>query len=220
MLSRTMCCAPTARTFDTKKFTVLQDQVAARCANDPSLSNSVAGKFIASAIVNARNFVDVSSNPEICFEDYDRREKEINVIEKVPRCCFQSIVHRSWNNQDSIQYCNTDEDCFSGKCSDKNAPTNVAGTRTEACFNQESYEGKKKICQKVDGINAGPALGKCLNALLETSPKAIALLKKTFVDGNMNATNEEIGEGIFEHVGDASCEVPISKCCVLGQHVA
>jgi hypothetical protein len=208
MLSRTMCCAPTARTFDTKKFTVLQDQVAARCANDPSLSNSVAGKFIASAIVNARNFVDVSSNPEICFEDYDRREKEINVIEKVPRCCFQSIVHRSWNNQDSIQYCNTDEDCFSGKCSDKNAPTNVAGTRTEACFNQESYEGKKKICQKVDGINAGPALGKCLNALLETSPKAIALLKKTFVDGNMNATNEEIGEGIFEHVGDASCEGP------------
>eukprot|EP00945_MAST-04E_sp_MAST-4E-sp1_P008253 g8253.t1 len=195
--SRTMCCAPTKRTFQARVYEVLPDEVAKRCANDPSISKSEASAFLASAIVSAQSFVDASTKPEVCFEDFDERGKAIEKIRNAPKCCFEAIVDDgySWRISKSIQFCEDDSDCFSGKCVDTGV--NTPEKTTKDCFEAGEYEGKTKVCQLINGPSAAEPLGKCLLKLLSAYPKASRLVKNVFADGDKNDKGAKVGNGIF-----------------------
>ena len=206
--SRTMCCAPTKRTFQARVYEVLPDEVAKRCANDPSISKSEASAFLASAIVSAQSFVDASTKPEVCFEDFDERGKAIEKIRNAPKCCFEAIVDDgySWRISKSIQFCEDDSDCFSGKCVDTGV--NTPQQTTKDCFEAGEYEGKTKVCQLINGPSAAEPLGKCLLKLLSAYPKASRLVKNVFADGDKNDKGAKVGNGIFNLASVESCDGP------------
>ena len=153
-------------------------------------------------------FVDASTKPEICFEDYDERGKTIDKIRKAPTCCFNAIVKDgySWRPRKSIQFCEVDSDCFSGKCVDVTG--NIPDEDTEDCFEAEEYEGKDKVCQLINGPSAAEPLGKCLLKMLSAYPKATRLVKNVFADGDKSDEGVKVGNGIFEIAGVESCDGP------------
>jgi hypothetical protein len=205
-LSRTMCCAASTVTFDATAYKVNAYEVASRCATDESLNNAQVGTFVASAVTSAQNFMEASTKPEICFEDQEQLNKNFAKLGKMPDCCVKSVLNTYENSGKSIQYCNKDSDCYSGKCSNTNVDLNDIKQGTKDCF--PDYEGKRKICSVVDDAAGGEPLAKCLvdfTTNYNNFPKALALLKKVFANNDQDANTATIGQGIFTLVGQDSC---------------
>jgi len=147
---------------------------------------------------------------EKCFADKKKAKTELDSIVKVGSCCYNAVVGiETAGKKVPNQMCNSDADCFTGKC---NIPTTSSTTTvtvsatTKSCFKSDEYDGKKYFCSSVDGPAAGAPIATCFQKKLTAiNPKLGPVLASHFAKGNQSATMSQVGAGIWAASSDPTC---------------
>eukprot|EP00948_MAST-09A_sp_MAST-9A-sp1_P002666 g2666.t1 len=204
-----MCCAASEHKVNLYTPALIPADFVKRC---PGMEKEA----LSEAVTEAIQFADLVTDVKKCFDQSDKVKKDVEKMQKAPRCCLQSVIGEvDWMSNSrapkSIQMCNNDNDCYSGTC-DKptsssnsgNSQTATAGASTTACYTTEEYSGMQYFCKPAN-TDAAAKVGQCLKDFVPVGQEKTKALVARHFGGSVFATDEQIGAGLIGQGSRENC---------------
>ena len=213
-MQQTMCCAPKNATVSVFRPKLKTENYVLECLSaafeNSKTEQSPGGDLDSLFCVDpteataAADFVAGKlQNPKACMTKYLEVNKIVTEINSDLECCLSAVVGvENWDNgysMKSTQPCETDDDCYSGKCLITGSNQEKDTPEDDGCAWSSTKLSNR--CAMTGSGSSGAAIAQCLTRRLEANNKVTDEVVKTVrkvLGGSSDASDADVGQTITD----------------------